>query len=71
MVVISVHIVRSFLNKFSYGPEKCSKCKFHELLNYKDVNAAKQRILKWAIWLVLLIVMSTNYLRSKKMKRQD
>ena len=75
MVVIYVHAARSFLNKFRYGPEECSKYKFHEILKYRDVNSTKQRILKrtilWAIWLLLVIVMSTNYLRSKKMKRHD
>ena len=73
MVVIHVHTLRSFLNKFRHDPEKCSKCKFHEILKYRDVNSAKERVLKWtilwAIQVVLLIVMSTNYLRSKKNKK--
>ena len=43
MVAIYEHTVRSFLNKFEYGPEKCSKYQFYEILKYRDVNKAKQK----------------------------
>ena len=49
MVVIHVHPVRSSLNTFMYGPEKCSKYKFHEIFEYRDLHSAKQRILKGTI----------------------
>ena len=66
-------LLRYLLNKFRYDSEKCGKSKFHEILRYRDVNSAKERVLKWtilwAIQVVLLIVMSTNYLRSKKNKK--
>lgn len=36
IVVIYVETVRSYLNKFKYGSQKCSNKKFHEIIKYEE-----------------------------------